>query len=38
MIAGEQQTKTKAALEFCMAQLHAGDTAGAAAGAAKTGE
>jgi hypothetical protein len=38
MIAGEQQTKTKAALEFYMAQLHAGDAAGAAAGAAKTGE
>jgi hypothetical protein len=30
MIAGEQQTKTKAALEFYMAQLHAGDAAGAA--------
>ena len=27
MIAGEQQTKTKAALEFYMAQLHAGDAA-----------
>jgi hypothetical protein len=34
VIAGEQQTKTKAALEFYMAQLHAGD----AAGAAKAGE
>jgi hypothetical protein len=34
LIAGEQQTKTKAALEFYMAQLHAGD----AAGAAKAGE
>jgi hypothetical protein len=38
VIAGEQQTKTKAALEFYMAQLHAGDAAGDAAGAAKTGE
>jgi hypothetical protein len=34
VIAGEQQTKTTAALEFYMAQLHAGD----AAGAAKAGE